>query len=103
MYEAVFLRAAEEVKIGGNMSKVFANSSLIPPVVTHMVKIGEESGQVDAVLTHIAKFYDQETEIMTKNLTVLIEPILMVVIGVAVAFMAFAILMPIYNIAGQIK
>lgn len=103
VYEAIFLRAAEEVKVGGNMSNVLSKSSLIPPVVSHMVKIGEESGQIDAVLNHIAKFYEQETETMTKNLSTLIEPVLMVIIGIAVGFMAFAILMPIYNIAGQIK
>lgn len=103
VYEAVFLKAAEEVKRGGNMSTVLRRSSLIPPMVAHMVKIGEDSGQIDSVLGHIAKFYDQETEILTKNLSTLLEPVLMVIIGIAVGFMAFAILMPIYNIAGQIQ
>lgn len=103
VYEEIFLQAAEEVKRGGNMSTVFRRNQFIPPMVTHMVKIGEDSGQIDSVLTHIAKFYDQETEMMTKNLATLIEPLLMIVIGIAVGFMAFAILMPIYNIAGQIQ
>jgi len=103
VYEGIFLKAAEEVKKGGSMSSVFKKSPLIPPMVTHMIKIGEDSGQVDSVLGHISKFYDQETEMMTKNLSTLIEPILMVFIGVAVGFMAFAVLMPIYNIAGQIQ
>lgn len=103
VYEALFLRVAEEVKVGGNMSNVLGKSALIPPVVAHMVKIGEDSGQIDTVLNHIAKFYDQETEIMTKTLSTLIEPVLMVIIGVAVGIMAFSILMPIYNIAGQIQ
>ncbi|HPN96235.1 MAG TPA: type II secretion system F family protein [Candidatus Moranbacteria bacterium] len=103
VYEAIILRTAEEVKVGGNMSDVLKRSPLIPPVVSHMIKIGEESGQIDTVLNHVAKFYDQETEMMTKNLSTLIEPVLMVIIGIAVGFMAFAILMPIYNIAGQIK
>ena len=103
LYENIFLQAAEEVKIGGNMSTVFRKSPLIPPMVTHMIKIGEESGQIDSVLTHIAKFYDQETEMLTKNLSTLLEPVLMIIIGISVGFMAFAILMPIYNIAGQIQ
>ncbi|MDO9231362.1 MAG: type II secretion system F family protein [bacterium] len=103
VFENIFLAAAEEVKRGGNMSTILKKSSDIPPMVTHMVKIGEESGQIDSVLGHIAKFYDQETEVMTKNLATLLEPLLMIFIGVAVGFMAFAILMPIYNIAGQIK
>jgi len=103
VFEDIFVRAAEEVRKGGNMSNVFKRSSDIPPMVTHMIKIGEDSGQIDVVLGHIAKFYDQETETMTKNLSTLLEPVLMVIIGIAVGFMAFAILMPIYNIAGQIQ
>lgn len=103
VFENIFLAAAEEVKRGGNMSTVLRKNSDIPPMVTHMVKIGEESGQIDSVLGHIARFYDQETEVMTKNLSTLLEPLLMIFIGIAVGFMAFAILMPIYNIAGQIK
>lgn len=103
VYEAIFLKTADQVKIGGNMSDVLSRSPLIPPVVAHMIKIGEESGQIDSVLKHISSFYDQETEMITKNLSTLIEPILMVVIGIAVGVMAVSVLMPIYNIAGQIK
>jgi type IV pilus assembly protein PilC len=103
VYEAIVRKAADEVKVGGNISTVFSRSTLIPPVVSHMIKIGEDTGQIDTVLLHVAKFYDQETEIMTKNLSTLIEPVLMIIIGLGVGFMAFAILMPIYNIAGQIK
>lgn len=102
-YEAIVLKAAETVKMGGSISDVLKRDALIPPVVSHMVKIGEETGQMDAVLQHIAKFYDQETDMMTKNLSSIIEPVLMIIIGIGVGFMAFAILMPIYNIAGQIK
>ncbi len=103
VYEAVILKAAEEVKIGGNMSSVLQKSPIIPPMVSHMIKIGEESGQIDSVLGHIGRFYEEELENLTKSLSSLIEPVLMVIIGIAVGLMAIAILMPIYNIAGQIK
>ena len=91
VYEAVILRTAEEVKVGGSISTVLSRSAIIPPMVSNMIKIGEESGQLEAVLGHIYKFYTQETETMTKNLSTLIEPILMVIIGIAVGFMAFAV------------
>ncbi len=104
VYQAVLVKAADEVKRGGTMSDIFRKTpTLMPPMVTQMVKIGEDSGQIDTVLSHVAKFYDQENENITKNLSTLIEPILMIVIGIAVGFMAFSVLMPIYNIAGQIK
>jgi len=66
------------------------------------VKIGEESGQIDLVLTQVAKFYEGEATNMAKNLSTLIEPVLMVIIGVAVGFLAVSVIMPIYNIAGQL-
>ena len=100
-YQAIFLRAADEVKIGGQMSDVFRKFPLIPPIVSQMVKIGEESGQIDLVLNHVARFYEQETDQATKNLSALIEPVLIVVIGVAVGVLAVSVIMPIYNIAGQ--
>jgi type IV pilus assembly protein PilC len=102
-YEELLLRTAENVKRGEAMSDVLRRSPLFPPMVSHMIKIGEDSGQVDAVLGHITKFYGQEVEMMAKNMSTLIEPILMIIIGLGVGFMAVGVLMPIYNIAGQIK
>jgi type II secretory pathway component PulF len=103
VYQRILLKATEEVKIGGEISNVLKKYSEIPPIVTQMVKVGEESGQVDSVLTHIASFYQQQTDTVTKNLATLIEPVLMIFIGVAVGILAFAILMPIYNISSNIK
>lgn len=102
IYEALILKTAEEVKMGGNMSDTLKKSPLIPSMVSQMIAIGEESGQVDTVLGHIARFYDQETEMLTKNLSVLIEPVLMIIIGLAVGVMAVSVIMPIYDIANQI-
>lgn len=101
VYEEIFLKTADEVKIGGTMSNALRRYPEIPPIVSHMVKIGEESGQIDAVLGHIARFYEQETDQITKNMTTLIEPIMMVFIGIAVGFLAVSVIMPIYNLAGQ--
>lgn len=101
VFEGILLKAADEVKNGGDMSDALKKYKEIPPIVTQMVKIGEESGQIDSTLKYIAHFYEQETDQMTKNLSSLIEPLLMIVIGVAVGFLAFSIIMPIYNLAGQ--
>lgn len=101
IYEAVILRAADEVKSGGAMSNVFARSSKFPPIVAEMVKIGEEAGKVSDVLKNVAAFYGQETERMTRNLSTMLEPILIVILGAGVALIVFSILVPIYNIAGS--
>jgi len=101
VYEAIFLKAADEVKIGGNMSTALRRYSEVPPIVSQMISIGEESGQIDLVLGHIARFYEQEADEATKNLSTLIEPLLMVVIGIGVGVLAVSVIMPIYNLAGQ--
>ncbi len=100
-YEAVILRAAEEVKKGGTMSSVFARSPYFPPIVSQMIKIGEDSGKIDEVLMHIAVFYGKETDRITRNLSTMMEPILISFLGLGVAGLVFAILMPIYNLSGM--
>lgn len=103
VYKSVILRAADEVKTGGAMSLVFARSREFPPIIPRMIKIGEDSGKIQEVLKNVAEFYERETDRMTRNMTTLIEPILIVILGIGVAILVFTIFMPIYNIAGQIK
>jgi type II secretory pathway component PulF len=102
VFKSILLRSADEVKSGGSVSSVFARSEDIPPVVTQMVRIGEETGKLGDVLEGTAKFYDQEVDYITKNLTALLEPILIVGLGLGVAVLVFSIILPIYNIAGQL-
>lgn len=103
VYQKIILKAADEVKTGGNISDVFAKSPDIPPVVTKMVKIGEESGKLAEILKKTSSFYENEIETLTRTLSSMIEPILMVLLGIGVGIMVFSVLLPIYNIAGQIK
>ncbi|NTW27205.1 MAG: type II secretion system F family protein [Candidatus Moranbacteria bacterium] len=102
-YEAVILRAADEVKSGGTMSSVFARSEFFPPIVSQMIKIGEDAGKVSEVLRHMSVFYNQETDRITRNLSTMLEPILITFLGLGVGVLVFAILMPIYNIAGSMN
>lgn len=102
VFEKIILNAAGEVKNGNLMSAVFARSPEMPSIIAQMTRIGEETGTLARVLKSIANFYDQEVENMTKNLTTLIEPILIVGLGIGVGVLVIGILMPIYNIAGQL-
>jgi len=100
-YEAVILRAADEVKSGGAMSSVFARSEHFPSIVSQMIKIGEDAGQVSEVLRHTSVFYGQETDRITNNLSTMLEPILISFLGLGVGILVFAILMPIYSMSAQ--
>ncbi len=102
VYRKLLDRATEEVKAGGTMSSIFVRSPEIPPIVAQITRIGEETGTLSSVLESTAKFYNQEVENTTRNLTSLIEPILIVVLGIGVGILVVGVLMPIYNIAGQL-
>ena len=102
VFQKIILKAAEEVKGGGNMSVVFLATPEIPPIVSQMIRIGEETGSLSGVLESVAKFYNQEVDNMTRSLTTLIEPILIVVLGIGVGILVVGVLLPIYNLAGQL-
>ncbi len=103
VYAGILLEAAEEVKTGGAISAVLARyPDDIPPIVSQMVRIGEETGSTAKVLEGMARFYDQEVEVITRSLTSLIEPILIVVLGIGVGILTVGVLLPVYNIAGQL-
>jgi len=100
IFASLISEAKEEVKIGNTISSVFERySEEIPPMVTQMISIGEKSGQLDFVLGKIANFYTREVDNTVKNLSGLIEPILIVILGVGVGILLIAILKPIYNLA----
>lgn len=100
-YEAVILRAADEVRSGGEMSTVFGRSGYFPPIVSQMIKIGEDSGKVSEVLKNIASFYTKETERITRNLSVMIEPLLIIFLGAIVAVIVFSVFVPIYSMTSS--
>ena len=97
-YQKILLDAEESVRGGGNMSDVFGKYKEIPPLMTSMVAIGEKTGKLDFMLGHISKFYKSESDSTIDNIATLIEPILVLVLGVAVAILVSAILLPIYNL-----
>ena len=102
VFEKIILKAADEVKSGGSISTVFLATNHFPPIVAQMIRIGEETGSLANVLVKVAKFYNQEVETTTRSLTTLVEPILIVFLGIGVGILVVGVLLPIYNIAGQI-
>ncbi len=96
-YKELIYRAADKVGTGENISSVFAKSKLIPPIVNSILSVGEQTGKLDSVLKNISRFYKREVDAVVGNITKLIEPAMMIVMGVAVAVLVAAILMPIYN------
>lgn len=102
-YKKVLREAKVGVEKGSPFSKVFeANSNLYPVMMSEMIQVGEETGKLSDMLLQIALFYEEEIENKTKNLSTIIEPILMIVIGAGVGFFAISMISPLYSILGSI-
>ena len=90
------------VKSGESLARPLEAHPVFPPMVTQMIAVGEETGALDELLEKIADFYDSEVEATVDALTSLIEPLLIVVMGVAVGGMVVALYMPMFSIIGKL-
>lgn len=99
IYADVMFDAEKAVAAGGSISAVFGQKpEIIPPLVTQMIAVGERTGKIDFMLEHLSKFYKRQSESTIQNLSTLIEPILILIIGIAVAIIVSSVLLPIYNL-----
>ena len=103
-YKKILHEAAVRVEKGTALSEVFIQrKDLYPILVGEMIMVGEETGQIAGMLGELAIFYETEVERKTKDLSTIIEPLLMVVIGTSVGFLALALIAPIYSISDGLK
>lgn len=99
VYKKEIMMVAEGVRKGDPMSKYFVqNTKLFPPIFSQMVIVGENTGKLDESILFLADFYESELDESTKSLSNFLEPILLLVMGLIVTFVALAIITPIYKI-----
>jgi general secretion pathway protein F len=99
----VVTEAREAIREGESISTPLRKSKEFPPIVVHMVATGEKSGQLEEMLEHVADNYDFQVDQKVERLTTLIEPIMIVGMGGAVAFIVFSILMPILQLSQHVR
>ncbi len=99
----VVSEAREAIREGESISTPLRKSKEFPPIVVHMVATGEKSGQLEEMLEHVADNYDFQVDQKVERLTTLIEPIMIVGMGGAVAFIVFSILMPILQLSQHVR
>ncbi len=102
-YQAAFDRIVRDVESGKPLSTAIGKEPLFPPMVSQLITLGEESGNLDTVLQEVTRFYDSEVENLTKNLASLIEPIMLIVMGLGVAFIVASVLGPIYKLVSDFQ
>jgi type IV pilus assembly protein PilC len=91
------------VKGGGTIAHPIESNDLFPPMVAHMVSVGEETGQLENMLTKVSDFYETEVDAKVKALTSLLEPIMIVVVGSIVGFIVISMYLPIFELYDKIR
>ncbi|MGE5393022.1 MAG: type II secretion system F family protein [Candidatus Saccharibacteria bacterium] len=99
VYRNIIFEASEQVRNGKGIAMSLVDRPEFPPIVSQMTQIGESTGKLQEILDKLATFYEKEVEQSLKTLTTLIEPIVMLLLGLAVAIMVAGILLPMYNLA----
>ena len=103
-YKTALLQVAEKVKKGEKLSDAMAPyKEIYPLIVMQMIKVGEETGETSDILAKLAIFFEEEIGYATKNLTSVIEPILMLIVGGAIGFFAVSMIQPMYSMLEGIK
>lgn len=93
----------KKVEKGFPLGDTFSQYPIFPPIVSQMMKVGEETGKLDDTLSKLSKYFESESEHLVKGLTTAIEPIIMVFLGVGVGFIVISVITPIYNLTSQFK
>ena len=89
---------AGKVEKGFSMGLLFTSETIFPPIVGQMITIGEETGKIDETLRRTSHFYESSANEKVKRLTTAIEPIILVVLGIGVAFLVLSIVLPMYQL-----
>ena len=102
-YKEVLQQALVDVERGRALSAVFKQSKLYPVTMGEMVSVGEETGALSKMLADIAVYHEQEVDTVTKNLSTVLEPLVMILVGIGVGFFAVSMLSPMYSLVGTLS
>ena len=97
VYRIALKDAYEGVEKGLSFSSLLT-AEVFPKIVSQMIKVGEETGKVDEIFFKLAEYFESESDHLVKNLTVAIEPIILIILGVGVGFLVISIILPIYKL-----
>ncbi len=100
-YRELMARAEEAVAKGEAMSNAFDNPSLIDPSIHAAIRSGENSGDIDRLLRHISAFLDEENEVTVRSLTSIIEPLILIVMGLLVGLISICLFLPLFDLASM--
>ncbi|MFH0792527.1 MAG: type II secretion system F family protein [bacterium] len=103
LIEEAILRTRTSIQSGESISKPLTESGVFPPMVTRMIEVGERTGALESMLTKIAEFYEDQVDAAVNGLTSIIEPLLIVFLGVVVGFIVISMFMPMFKMVQMIQ
>ena len=103
LFKKALDESADLVEKGIPLSQALDNQGIFPPTLVQMVKVGEASGKIDDGLLRVSQYYERDVNLRIKTLTTSIEPFLIITLGIAVAFLIFSVITPIYSIISKIQ
>ena len=98
---AAIMRASEKVKGGKSLADSIDNDPNFLPLVPNMLRIGEQSGSIEQMMAKVAEYYEKEVDTEVDNISSIIEPVMMVALGIVAFLIVAAVLLPIYGLAGS--
>lgn len=101
VYKDIIRETVDNVSEGGSIITALDNSKYVPKMIPEMMAVGEKTGRLDDILEEVAKFYDKDVRGKLDNISAIIEPAIMVIMGLGVGIMVAAIILPMYNMASQ--
>ncbi len=101
IYKEIILTAVTKVQEGKSVSESLSGYREFPKIVVQMIRVGEQTAQLDDILAKLAVFYEKEVDNKVSTLTTLLEPLIMIILGIGVGVMVAGILLPIYNLASS--
>jgi len=102
MFRDTLMEAKDEVEKGGPLAIPIARSEYYPLLVSSMIAVGEETGEIDTVLAKVSEYYKEEVNTATSNLSSILEPVFLVIMGLAIGFIAMAVYMPMFQLSSAI-
>lgn len=95
------MQAEEYVSRGEPMSQAFADTPLFTPSIYEAIRSGEHSGEIDQLLLHVSSFLDEENETILRSLTSIIEPVILIVMGILVGLIAVCMFLPLFDLTAM--
>lgn len=103
LFQEAVKSSIKDIEKGVSLSMPIARSDVFPDIISKMIAVGEETGALDAVLKKMAKYYEDEVDVATSNLSSIIEPLMLIVMGGIVGFIAAAVYMPLFSIGNALS